>query len=83
MRLVAQVSEGDGVAAALGEEVAAEAEHVGLAARAAPRSEAAEDPAGFDEALGMRAVGVGVDVDGIEILASLERFCKRISDAGH
>ena len=105
--MVAEHGEGDGVAAALGEEVAAEAEHVrppaqpryglpvpaGLRPRGGDRSAAqvgqvgaqpgrlagaqrggqvggrvvrsAEPPAGVDEAFGVAAVRVGVQVDGV------------------
>src|SRR6266498_3409786 len=46
---LAQVAEPDGVAAGFGEEVAAEAEHVGPAAQADVAGVLADPPAGMDE----------------------------------
>src|SRR6185437_4414887 len=60
---LAQVAEADGVAAGFGEEVAAEAEHVGPAAQADVAGVLADPPAGVDETLGVGAAGVGVQVD--------------------
>ena len=62
---LAEVVEADGVAAGFGEEVAAEAEHVGPAAQAGVVGVAAEPPAGGDEPFGVGARGVGVQVDGV------------------
>ena len=63
---LAQDPEGDGVVAALGEEVAAEAEHVGPAPQPVPLGSARPRiQHGFDEPLGVGAVRVGVDVDGV------------------
>src|SRR5580658_4470541 len=61
---LAEVAEGDGVAAGFGEEVAAEAEHVCPAAQAGVIRVPAGPPAGGDEPFGMGACGVGVQVDG-------------------
>ena len=60
----AQGGEGDGVVAAFGEEVAAEAEHVRPPLQAGVIRVAAELPAGVDEPFGMSAVSVGVQADG-------------------
>ena len=60
---LAEVAEGDGVAAGFGEEVAAEAEHVGPAAQAGVVGVAADLPAGVDEPFGVGAGRVGVQVD--------------------
>ena len=62
---LAEVAEADGVAAGFGEEVAAEAEHVGPAAQAGVVGVVAEAPAGGDEPFGVGAFGVGVQVDGV------------------
>ena len=70
----AQQAEGDRVAAGLGEEVAAEAEHVRPAAQPPPVGGAAEAPAGVDEPFGVVAVGVGVDVDGLRGRAGVEAW---------
>src|SRR6266508_5326080 len=64
---VAQEAEGDRVAAAFGEEVSAEAEHVCPAAQRAPGGGPAEGPAGVDEPFYMCALGVCVEVDGIDV----------------
>src|SRR6185437_2038552 len=60
---LAQVAEPDGVAAGFGEEVAAEAEHVGPAAQADIAGVLAGPPAGVDEPFGVGAAGAGVQVD--------------------
>ncbi len=74
--VVAQDAEGDGVPAGLGEEVAAEAEHVGPFAQSPVRAlvlfaeseagdVAAEAPAGVDQSFDVAAVGVRVEIDGL------------------
>src|SRR6185437_9951698 len=60
---LAQVAEPDGVAAGFGEEVAAEAEHVGPATQADIAGVLADPPAGVDEPFGVGATRVGVQVD--------------------
>src|SRR6266536_2125088 len=60
---LAQVAEPYGVAARFGEEVAAEAEHVGPAAQADIAGVLADPPAGVDEPFRVSAAGAGVQVD--------------------
>src|SRR5690349_21530304 len=60
---LAQVGEADGVAAGFGEEVAAEAEHVGPATQADIAGFGADPPAGVDEPFRVGAAGAGVQVD--------------------
>src|SRR6266542_1709637 len=67
---VTQDAEGDRVAAAFGEEVSAEAEHVCPAAQRAPVWVSAEGPAGVDEPFYVGALGVCVEVDDIEVQAA-------------
>ncbi len=62
---LAQVAEPEGVAAGFGQEVAAEAEHVGPAAQAGVARVSAEGPAGVDEPFGVGAVRAGVQVEGV------------------
>ena len=84
---LAEGGEGDGVATALGQEVAAEAEHVSPAAQgcegdlaAHPAVGVADVPAGIDETLGVGAGGVGVEVEAVggdvggQVAASLGAF---------
>ena len=61
---LAEGGEGDGVAARLGEEMTAEAEHVRPAAQADVVRGSTEGPACVDEPFGVGAVWVCVQVDG-------------------
>jgi hypothetical protein len=83
---IAESAEGDGIAAAFGEEVAAESEHVRPAAQSFVTRLATERPACLDQSFGMGAAGVRVQIDGVigdarrDVPGNLGSFCGVFSE---